>query len=280
MKMIKIKMNKRFWQIGAAAVVVVVIILLVVLVPSSEETPGPTPTPTSMPTATVTGVGYPTATATGIGYSTATPTEVGQLTATYTSVVGPTATSAPGTGCIAAAPPQTSGACDIYFDKASCTVNKGDAFTIRVAVDKVDYLVSGMFDILYDSGVVNLDGIPTDGVIHDPADGDITVDIQEGGIGGNWWDSGRLRLLVDVPWSQTIPGPPEWEGGNGTGTSGDGYLTEFVFKAVGTGTCDIAFWDCATPRQVNQILGWIIYQDYSYDSDIVVWGANLTVTVK
>jgi hypothetical protein len=168
----------------------------------------------------------------------------------------------------------------VYFDKSSCTVGEGDTFTVRIAVDDIDYFVSGQLDILYDNTVLNVGADPSDGVIQDPVAGDITVDVEKGGIDGNWWDSGRMRLIFDVPWSQTIPGPPDFVGGNGTGPSGDGYLTEITFKGVGTGTCDIAFWDCATPRQINQIVGWVIHQDYSYDAENIAWGPVVQITVQ
>jgi hypothetical protein len=150
----------------------------------------------------------------------------------------------------------------------------------EINMTNVEYMVSGQMDVLYNNSVLNVWADPPDGVVHDPVDGDITIDVDKAGIGGNWWDSGRLRMIFDVPWAQQIPGPPLFEGGNGTGPSGNGYLTQLTFRGVGEGTCDIAFWDCATPRQINQIVDWTIYQDYSYDEAIVVWGANASVTVN
>jgi hypothetical protein len=152
---------------------------------------------------------------------------------------------------------------------------------VRVNIDNVDYFVSGAFDVIYDPSVLNVWDVPANGVIHDPVNGDIEVDIAYGGIGGNWWDSGRLRVLLDCPWAQTIPGPPDFEGGNGTGTCGDGYLVELVFRGVGTGACNITLGD-SPPQfrtQVNQIVGWTVYQDYSYDDAVLAWGAGSQVSV-
>jgi len=106
---------------------------------------------------------------------------------------------------------------------------------VKINITNVKYLVSGQFDVLYNSSVLNVVVDPPDGVINDTmrSCGNVTVDIDKGGIGGDWNSSGRLRIFVDVPWAQDPQDP--CTGGNGSGPGGDGYLTTLTFKGIAAG---------------------------------------------
>ena len=213
----KIKMNKRFWQVGAAVVVVVVIILLVVLLPSSGETPGPTPTPTSV--ATATGAGKPTATATGVGYPTATSTEVSQPTATSTEVSQPTATATGETH-----PLET-----VYFDKSVYTVSRGTSFDVHIMWSGTDEgLWGGQMDITYDESLITYTS---------SANGSIDGQTPDQCVAGLFPNDvqGKVRVLT---YYSTY-----FFDNNCCGMMGDGCFITLTFTAdtSNTGTTDLSF---------------------------------------
>jgi hypothetical protein len=195
--------------------------------------------------------GTPTPTATGIGYPT--PTATGS--------VGPT----------------TAGTCRIYFDKTSCTIKEGETFNVTVMISNVNYLVTGQFDVVYDNSSLNIAKRPTNGQVNDiyRSCGNISVSNEGDGVGGDYTNSGLFRVIVEVLWSQDTQDP--CDGGAGTGPCGDGYLATFTFRGMKPGTSEIAF---TGTKQVNQIVDWVPYEDYSYSGGDVVWGPNVEVTVQ
>jgi hypothetical protein len=171
--------------------------------------------------------------------------------------------------------------CQVFFNQSSYNTTVGRDITITINITNVEYFVSGQLDLGYDGNIIYLYSAPTDGIIYDGdlEEGDISIDTDYrllGSQGPYSWD-GVLRLVFDCPWSQQIPGPPTWKGGDGTGPSGDGHLTQLTFRANQVGTTEITF----MPRlQVNQILNWEIFQDYSYYDAGMIWGTSCSVTVN
>ena len=189
--------------------------------------------------------------------------------------------------------------CLIHWNQSSYTVTNGSTFQVKILITNVNYLVSGQWDVFYNRSILNVVGRPTAGSINDVYDrtyqgnpvegcGWVPVDINYAGInigyGTATTNSGCLRFIAFCTWAQSDP--EECAGGGGTGPVGDGYLTTITFKGVSPGTCDIALGanqGAGTLRfktQMNQIVDWAVYQDYSYPgSDVLVWGPNASVTV-
>jgi hypothetical protein len=138
-------------------------------------------------------------------------------------------------------------------------------------------MVSGQFDVIYDNSSLNIAKRPTNGQINDiyRRCGNISVLNSGDGVGGDYTNSGLFRVIVEVPWSQDTQDP--CDGGAGIGPCGDGYFTVFTFKGMSPGTSEIAF---AGRKQMNQIVDWGLYEDYSYDDSVLVWGPNVEVTVQ
>ena len=187
--------------------------------------------------------------------------------------------------------------CLVSWNQSSYTVTNGSTFQVKILITNVNYLASGQWDVFYNRSILNVQGRPTSGLVNDVYDRTYQGDPAEGcgwvpvyissagidiGYGNATTNSGCLRLLADCSWAQNYP--DACAGGGGTGPVGDGYLTTITFKGVSPGTCDIAFGAYpGTTRfktQMNQIVDWAVYQDYSYPgSDVLVWGANASVTV-
>lgn len=193
--------------------------------------------------------------------------------------------------------------CLIHWNQSSYAVTNGSTFQVKILITNVKYLLSGQWEVFYNRSILNVVGGPTQGSVNDSLDrsmycyddgeevfcgpatgcGWVPVDIYYAGIdigyGNALRNSGCLRFIADCAWSQT--NPTECAGGGGNGPVGDGYLTTITFKGVSPGTCDIALGaHQAFKTQMNQIVDWALYKDYSYSgSDALVWGANASVTV-
>ena len=248
------KSGRKIWLLAAAVAVIIVVVVLVVLLTSSS---GPSGTPTPTPT--------------------------------YTAPPGPTATRTVG-------PTQTD-TCNIYFNTSSFTIGKGETVALMVVIDNVDYLASGQFDVLYDKNILNVAADPPDGTVNDtydrtaygnPATGcgpqsvaAVSANGIDIGYGNSTANSGCLRIFWTNDWVQNTTG--DCTAGDGTGQTGEGWLTVVTFKGVGTGTSDIAFGGGpgGGKLQVNQILDYVDYQDYSYTGiEHLVWGPSVQVTVQ
>jgi hypothetical protein len=185
----------------------------------------------------------------------------------------------------------------VFFNRSSVIVSNDFTFSVAVNVTNVEFLSSGQFDVLYDKNILNVAANPSDGTINDtynrlaygnPATGcgwqsvgpvySNGIDI---GYGNATPSSGCLRILWTNDWVQTTSSGGDCAGGDGTGQCGDGWITVITFRAVGAGTCDIAFGAGSQggKLQVNQIKDWSIYQDYSFDDTDAVWGPSVQVAV-
>jgi hypothetical protein len=90
-------------------------------------------------------------------------------------------------------------------------------------------------------------------------------------------------VVVENDWCQIYTGG-NCEGGEGDGQFGDGQLCGIRFRALRTGTSEIAFWtwgsNVSHPRLMSQIKDWDTYYNYSYPgSPPLLWGGNVTVNV-
>jgi hypothetical protein len=143
--------------------------------------------------------------------------------------------------------------CEIAWNQSSYIAGLGQTFDVMVNITNAEYLVTGQFDVVYNSSIINVWTPPTNGTINDTMPprycGNIPVNISYAGIGGNWTNSGRLRILLEVPWTQEPA--TNCSGGDGTGPCGDGYITILTFRGMNAGSGEIAFYD---PRQINQMV--------------------------
>ena len=169
---------------------------------------------------------------------------------------------------------------------------------MAVNITNVDMISSGQFDVFYNSSVLNVRSpYPAAGQVNDTYDrtaygnpatgcgwqsvGTVSVGGIEVGNGTDTRFSGCFRYAWYNDWCQASTG--DCGGGDGTGQTGEGWLTIVHFNAVRTGTCNIAFGGGpgGGKLQVNQILDSATYQDYSYTGiEHLIWGANVSVTVK
>jgi hypothetical protein len=173
----------------------------------------------------------------------------------------------------------------------------------------MEYLSTGQLDVFYDPSILNVrTPWPMAGSVYDTLDRsaycyddgwDIWCDpatgcgeqsigvLGYGGIdignpgGSSTSTSGCLRITWQDNWAQTET-DGFCGGGNGSGQTGDGWITSIRFRAVHTGQSPVAIWmgNESHKWQVNQVVDWVGYMNYSYTgSESLQYGGNVTVNV-
>jgi hypothetical protein len=166
-----------------------------------------------------------------------------------------------------------------------------------VNISNVYAMGTGQFDVFYNSSVLNIrTPYPGAGSVNDTYDrsaygnppggcgwnsiGTISQDGVDIGNGSDRRYSGCLRYLWWNDWCQAATG--DCNGGDGTGQTGDGWITFISFRAVSSGTSNISFGiGPGGAMQVNQIEDYNAVGDYGITGiEHLIWGGNVSVNVS